>query len=381
MGHQVGDTFLKYIADCLKAEVEEPNFIARMGGDEFVIIYFNISKEHLLENIEKIRDHISRSWSIQNHQFYVSMSVGVVMYPRDGDNLTELMKHSDIAMNTAKREGRNRILFYEEDIKEINSWHVRMINNLQYAISEEQFILYYQPQFKLDTGEITGMEALVRWVHPEDGAIAPSVFIPLAEETGQIYSLERWIVAKALEQKKIWEDNGFHEIVLSINLSGKTLTSEMNFVELEHILSVASVDYSKIVIEITETANISDVDIVIGHLERLKRLGLRVALDDFGTGFSSLIYMKKFPIDIIKLDKSFIHSIQEGGIDTLLIKNIIYLAHDLKYEVVAEGIESKEQLDYLRQYYCESGQGYLLSRPLPKENIDALLNNNFHFKD
>jgi EAL domain-containing protein (putative c-di-GMP-specific phosphodiesterase class I) len=135
------------------------------------------------------------------------------------------------------------------------------------------------------------------------------------------------------------------------------------------------------VIEITETANISDVDIVIGHLERLKRLGLRVALDDFGTGFSSLIYMKKFPIDIIKLDKSFIHSIQEGGIDTLLIKNIIYLAHDLKYEVVAEGIESKEQLDYLRQYYCESGQGYLLSKPLPKENIDALLNNNFHFKD
>jgi EAL domain-containing protein (putative c-di-GMP-specific phosphodiesterase class I) len=225
------------------------------------------------------------------------------------------------------------------------------------------------------------MEALVRWIHPKEGVIAPSVFIPLAEETGQIYSLERWIVAKALEQKKIWEDNGFHEIILSINLSGKTLTSEMNFIELEHILTEASIDYSKIVIEITETANISDIDIVIGHLKRLKRLGLRVALDDFGTGFSSLNYMKKFPIDIIKLDKSFIHSIQEGGIDTLLIKNIIYLAHDLKYEVVAEGIETLEQLDYLRHYYCEFGQGYLLSKPLPKENIDVLLKNKFHFED
>lgn len=377
MGHQVGDIFLKYLADCLKAEVEEPNLVARLGGDEFAILYFEISKEHLLENIEIIRKRISRTWSIQNRQFYITMSVGVVVFPTDGDSSTELLKNADIAMYAAKREGRNRILFYKEDIRDNNSWHVTMINNLQYGIEEEQFTLFYQPQFKLGTGEITGMEALVRWVHPEVGFISPAEFIPLAEETGQIYSLERWIITKALEQKKLWEEQGFKNLILSINLSGKTLTSDINFHELEYILSQVSIDFTKIVIEITETASISDVDIVIEHLDILKKLGLRVALDDFGTGYSSLNYLKKFPIDIIKLDKSFINSISEGGIDTLLIKNIIYLAHDLEFEVVAEGIETQEQLDYLKNYYCESGQGYLLSRPLPVDKIRDLLINTF----
>jgi EAL domain-containing protein (putative c-di-GMP-specific phosphodiesterase class I) len=308
------------------------------------------------------------------------MSVGVVIYPKDGDTTTELLKNADIAMFTAKREGRNRILFYQEDVHEHNQWNASMINNLQYGIEEEQFTLYYQPQFNLLTGEIIGMEALVRWVHPEDGCISPSQFIPLAEETGQIYSLERWIVSRALEQKKSWEKQGFRNLILSVNLSGKTLTSEINFNELNQILSQYDVDYSTVVIEITETASISDIDIVIDRLNELKKKGLRIALDDFGTGYSSLNYLKKFPIDIVKLDKSFINSITDGGIDTLLIKNILFLAHDLKFEVVAEGIESQEQLDYLRKYFCESGQGYLFSRPLPEEKITDLLNKDFRFE-
>jgi len=379
MGHQVGDIFLKYLADCLKLEVEEPDFVARLGGDEFAILYTGKTKEHLLENIEIITKRISKTWSIQNRQFYITMSVGVVTYPMDGDNSTELLKNADIAMYEAKREGRNRVLFYKEAIQENNSWHVTMINNLQYGIEEEQFTLFYQPQYKLGTGKITGMEALVRWVHPEVGFISPAQFIPLAEETGQIYSLERWILAKALNQKKIWEEQGFKNLILSINLSGKTLTSDINFHELEHIFSQATVDYSKVVIEITETASISDVDIVIEHLDILKKLGLRVALDDFGTGYSSLNYLKKFPIDIIKLDRSFINSISEDGIDTVLIKNIIYLAHDLEFEVVAEGIETQEQLDYLKKHYCESGQGYLLSRPLPEDKIRDLLTDTYQY--
>jgi EAL domain-containing protein (putative c-di-GMP-specific phosphodiesterase class I) len=301
------------------------------------------------------------------------MSVGVVRYPSDGNNSTELLKNADIALYAAKREGRNRILFYKKDIQESNSWHGAMINNLQYAIEEEQFTLFYQPQFKLSTGEIIGMEALVRWVHPEEGYISPVDFIPLAEETGQIYSLERFIVKKALEQKKLLEEKGFTDIILSINLSGKTLTSEINFNELEHIISQTRVDYSKVVIEITETASISDVDIVIDHLARLKKLGLKVALDDFGTGYSSLNYIKKFPINIIKLDKSFINAISENGIDTMLIKNIINLAHDLEYEVIAEGIENQDQLQFLRKYNCEAGQGFLLSKPLPEDMVLNLL--------
>lgn len=379
MGHQVGDTFLVYFGECLKAVVKRPNIVARLGGDEFAILYFEVFQEAVLEKIELIRNRINRTWSIQNHQFYISMSVGVVRYPYDGSDTTNLLKNADIAMYAAKREGKNRVLFYKEDIWEINIGHLRMINNLQYGIEEQQFTLFYQPQFKLVTGEITGMEALVRWVHPLEGFISPGDFIPLAEETGQIYRLERWIIAKALQQKKVWEEQGYNNLTLSINLSGKTLTSDINFEELELILSKATVDYSKVVIEITETASISDVDIVIRHLEKLKLRGLRIALDDFGTGYSSLNYLKKFPIDIIKLDKSFINAISENGIDKLLIKNILSLAHDLEFEVVAEGIETKEQLDFLRTYLCESGQGYLFSKPLPEEKIQELLNHDLQY--
>jgi diguanylate cyclase (GGDEF)-like protein/PAS domain S-box-containing protein len=375
MGHQVGDLFLTYFADCLRAEIGEPNFAARLGGDEFAILFFHINKEELLEHIEVIRRRISKTWSIENYQFFISMSIGVVCYPHDGRDSNILLKNADIAMYEAKREGKNRVLFYQEKINEQNFKHMKMINNLQYGIDEEQFVLYYQPQFDLVSRKIIGMEALVRWIHPQEGFISPVDFIPVAEESGQIYKLERWIVTKALEQKRILEELGFTDMIMSINLSGKTLTSEINFMELEQIIAEVEVDFTKVVIEITETANISDVDIVINHLNRLKRLGIRVALDDFGTGYSSLNYLKKFPINIIKLDKSFIDAINENGIDTLLIKNILTLAHDLKFEVIAEGIETKEQLEFLKEHYCGSGQGYLLGRPAPEDIIHDLLKN------
>jgi diguanylate cyclase (GGDEF)-like protein/PAS domain S-box-containing protein len=381
MGHQVGDMFLTYLSECLKSEVLEPNIVARLGGDEFAILYLEITKEEMMGKIETIRKRINKTWSIENHHFYISMSVGVVTYPGDGMTSTTLLKNADIAMYTAKREGKNRVLFYEENINDYNSRHMKMINNLQYGIDEEQFLLYYQPQFKLDTGEIIGMEVLVRWIHPVEGFISPDEFIPLAEETGQIYKLERWIITKALEQKKVWEEAGYQDLIMSINLSGKTLTSSMNFEELEQIITNSSVDFDKVVIEITETASISDVEIVINHLNRLKKKGIKVALDDFGTGYSSLNYLKKFPINIIKLDKSFIDAINENGIDTLLIKNILTLAHDLQFEVVAEGIETKEQLAYLRDHFCESGQGYLLSIPIPLEKMNELLKNRYKYTD
>lgn len=220
------------------------------------------------------------------------------------------------------------------------------------------------------------MEALLRWEHPTEGFISPDEFIPIAERTGQIYNLERWIVRKALEQKILWEQQGFTEMIMSINLSTRTLTSDINFVEWEQILSEYTVNFSSIVIEITETADMLDVENVIERLKRLKSRGIRIALDDFGTGYSSLNYLKKFPIDIIKLDRSFISAITEEGVDTLLIKNILKLANDLNFEVVAEGIETNEQMTILVDYNCENGQGFLLSRPLTVENVEKLLNNN-----
>jgi EAL domain-containing protein (putative c-di-GMP-specific phosphodiesterase class I) len=249
-----------------------------------------------------------------------------------------------------------------------------MINNLQYGIDREQFVLYYQPQYDLRTGRILGAEALVRWVHPVEGFITPGEFIPLAEESGQIYKLERWIINKALLQKKEWEELGYTDLVMSINLSGKTLTSNINFDEIEEIISRFHVDYGRVVVEITETASISDVGTVINHLNVLRRFGIRIALDDFGTGYSSLNYLKMFPINIIKLDRSFIKAINENGIDMLLIKNILSLARDLEFEVIAEGIETKEQLEFLKNYLCEKGQGYLFSKPLSIDKLYALIN-------
>lgn len=380
MGHQVGDLFLTYLAERLKEEINHPNFVARLGGDEFAILFVYMTKEEVMKKLEDVIHRLNRTWTIENRQFYITMSVGVVEYPFDGVNSTTLLKNADIAMYSAKREGKNRILSYKEDISRENINHLKMINNLQYGIDGEQFTLYYQPQFNLISGEITGVEALVRWIHPEEGFIPPSEFIPLAEESGQIYKLERWIVAKALEQKKAWESRGLNRIAMSINLSGKTLTSSINFKEIDTIIAESGVDLNKVIIEITETANISDVGIVIKHLEILRKKGIKIALDDFGTGYSSLNYLKMFPINIVKLDRSFINAINENGIDMLLIKNILTLAHDLEFQVIAEGIETIEQLEFLKYHFCEEGQGYLFSRPLPVDQLHAMLATKYNYE-
>lgn len=250
---------------------------------------------------------------------------------------------------------------------------IQMENKLKKGIDNGEFRLYYQPQLRLNTEEIIGMEALTRWIHPDEGFISPAVFIPAAEETDQIYILEQWVLHKALRQKREWEEEGFGHIELSINLSGRTLESRSAFQEIEEIFSEHKVDYSKIVIEMTETALFSNMELVIEHLERLKERGIKIALDDFGTGYSSLTHLKKLPIDIIKLDKSFVGQAPEGGKETVIIKNIISMAHELEYRVIAEGIETYEQLDCLKKFTCETGQGFLFERPMPKDIIRELL--------
>ena len=376
IGHQAGDAFLQYFAKAIIENVEGNTFVARLGGDEFAILSQYESKEEIMEKVENLLKHTNRIWSYDNRLFYISTSVGIVIYPENGDSSSELLKNADIAMYASKREGRNRILFYADDLMEENTRFGDMTNYLQQGMDQQQFHLVYQPQYKLHSKELIGMEALLRWEHPSEGFISPAEFIPIAERTGQIYRLERWIIRKALEQRIIWEQLGFSDIQLSINLSTKTLTSAINFAEWEQILSEYDVDYSKIIIEITETADILDVEHVIERLNILKQRKIRIALDDFGTGYSSLNYLKKFPIDIIKLDRSFINAITEGGVDALLIKNILELASDLQFEVIAEGIETNEQMQKLVDYNCDKGQGFLLSRPLSVENIINLLYNN-----
>ena len=376
IGHQAGDVFLKYFAESIQEYIEPSAFVSRLGGDEFAVIYKCDSIDKVKIKVEDLLEQTNRIWPYDNRYFYITVSVGIVIYPDHGVNTSEILKNADIAMYASKREGRNRILFYNDKLMEDNTRYADMANYLQQGIDQQQFYLVYQPQYKLFSKELIGMEALLRWEHPTEGFISPDEFIPIAERTGQIYNLERWIVRKALEQKILWEQQGFTEMIMSINLSTRTLTSDINFVEWEQILSEYTVNFSSIVIEITETADMLDVENVIERLKRLKSRGIRIALDDFGTGYSSLNYLKKFPIDIIKLDRSFISAITEEGVDTLLIKNILKLANDLNFEVVAEGIETNEQMTKLVDYNCENGQGFLLSRPLTVENVEKLLNNN-----
>ncbi len=376
IGHRAGDVFLKYFSESILDIIDDKVFFARLGGDEFAILYPSDFKEDVMKEVEDLMKDINRIWSYDNKMFYMSMSVGIVAYPEHGHNISDLLMKADIAMYASKREGRNRILIYSDELIKVNILFANMANNLQEGLEQEQFYLVYQPQYNLQSKKLTGMEALLRWEHPAEGFISPGEFIPIAERTGQIYRLERWVINKALEQKMLWENQGVSGIVLSINLSTRTLTSDINFSEWEQILSNYSIDFSEIVIEITETANILDVDKVIANLKRLKQIGIRIALDDFGTGYSSLNYLKKLPIDIIKLDKSFIDAIADEGTDTLLIKNVLNIADDLKYEVVAEGIETNEQMECLINYKCEFGQGFLLSKPLSVDNINNLLKNN-----
>ncbi len=374
LGHFVGDDFLKFIGNKLSDEIKPPDMVARLGGDEFAILIKNYeSKDMLLDKLENIKFNIGNVWNSGIREFFISVSIGVSTFPNDGNDYETLMKHSDIAMYTAKKEGKNKILFYEDDIDEETLWYIKMANKLRKGLDNKEFEIYYQPQIELSTGRIMGMEALVRWTHIEEGLVPPSEFIPVAEITGQIYELERRIIKEVLHQKKQWEEQGLDHIELSINLSSKSLISNSNFKIIENIISEYELNYSNVVFEITETAAITNIDLAIKRLNILKAKGLKIALDDFGTGYSSITYLKMLPIDIVKLDKSYIDSRYDGGKDISIVKFIVSLANELGFKVIAEGIETHEQLDYLRNINCGYGQGYFIGKPMCVNDINTIL--------
>ena len=381
LGHSAGDQFLKEMGIRLKELKSDSFIVGRLSGDEFGIILKDVNSIKILkEQIDNINKLLGKKWTIGDYEFFTSASMGISVFPKDGSSKIEILRSADLAMSRAKKEGKGRGIFYTGEILESNSEKIKISNQIQHAIEKKEFILYYQPQIYLNTGEIKGFEVLIRWNNPFSGFISPALFIPIAEETGQIFAIEKWIINNALKQKKILENKGYEHLDLSINLSSKTLMSNLNFHELEDILDENKVDYSHITLEVTETAIISDIEMAISRLLRLKRYGLKIALDDFGTGYSSLTYLKKMPIDTIKLDRSFVKSIEENDADTYIIKSILYLALDLKYNVVAEGIETEEQYRFLEKNNCESGQGFLMSKPVPIEDVYEKLENAYSFK-
>ena len=370
-GCEIGDNIIKCVAEYLATKVSNPNCFTRVNRDRFVILCVEYeSQQQIFESMEDVVNN-GCNICISNYAFYITMSAGIAFYPEHGCDMDTLLKKAETASYLAKKTGKD-INLYSDELQRDMAEQVELINKLQYSIDKEEFLLFYQPEYNLMTNEIIGVEALVRWPTAGGGFIQPDIFIPVAEKSKQIYSLERWIVNEALHQKENWEKDGFH-IELSINLSSKTLESEINFQKIEEIIASHQVDYSKVTFEITETTLLTQVDMVIERLKRLRDYGIKIALDDFGTGYSSLTHIMKLPIDIIKIDKSFIQSIPHGNEETIITQNILSLAHELNYRVVAEGIETQEQLDYLRTACCERGQGYLLCKPLPSEKLNELL--------
>lgn len=375
MGHAKGDKMLKEVADRLVLRVRESDTIARLGGDEFTILLPQISHEEDAAKVaQKVLQDFQEPWTIDEQEFLVTASIGIAFYPNDGEDAETLLKYADTAMYRAKDRGRNNYQLYTPAMNVKIMERLKMENNLRRALKQGELTVFYQPQVNTKTGRITGVEALVRWNHPDRGLFFPSEFIPLAEDTGLIVPLGEWVMRAACAQNKAWQDEGLCPIRVTVNISARHF-AQQNLVEtIAHVLELTGLDPNWLELEITESALMKDVDFAIKTLYELKNMGVRISIDDFGTGYSSLNYLKRFPIHTLKIDRSFVRDIMGKLEDAAIVSTIIVLAQNLNLKVIAEGVETEQQLNFLKQRQCYDMQGYYFSRPIPAEDFKILLN-------
>ncbi|MFW5447113.1 MAG: EAL domain-containing protein [Methylophagaceae bacterium] len=372
LGHQVGDELLQVLAVRLQSVLRKEDTVARFGGDEFVVLLPNIAEISYVKSIAtKLLDKIKSPYKIAEHELLITGSIGISLYPNDALNSDDLIQQADSAMYLAKEQGRNNSQFYTAEINEKITRRLTLEKALRQAVEQQQFVLYYQPKINLMTNRITGVEALVRWQHPELGLVSPMEFIPLAEETGIILELGRWVMETACKQMKIWEDEFSDLVNMSINVSARQFWQEDFVVQVANILNETGVSCDKIEFELTETVVLGDVDSAIFTMLELKNMGISLSIDDFGTGYSSLNYLQQLPVDVLKIDRTFISSLGQGRADTdyAVVRSILALANNFKLRVVAEGIETAEQQHILTTLGCHFGQGYYFCVPMSAEDI------------
>lgn len=372
LGHDIGDELLINVAHLIKDILRINDVVARIGGDEFVIVltHYNDVLE-LSEIIERIQQKLMEPWLINTNPIQVSSSIGITLYPKDGEDLLSLMKNADIAMYEAKARGRKGYHFFTEELNAKTQEYIELTNTMREALNNDQYQLYYQPQNDVKTGKIIGAEALIRWKRADNKFIPPDVFIPIAEHNGFIVELGKWVLETAIKQLKKWQSNNI-EIKLSINVAAEQIKQE-NFVsDLKFLLDTHEVNAENVFLEITEYMFLNDSDAVHETFNAIKALGVQISLDDFGTGYSSLSYLKSFPIDTLKIDKAFLddYNTEEGSV---FIETIINMAQTLKLSVVAEGVETSTQVDYLRALNCKYYQGYVCSPPVEINAFESLL--------
>jgi diguanylate cyclase (GGDEF)-like protein/PAS domain S-box-containing protein len=374
LGHSVGDKLLQSVALCLSAAVRKSDTVSRQGGDEFVILLPEVA--HAADaaiTAEKILTELKKTHSIGEHRLHVTVSIGVSTYPGSGDDAESLIKNADTAMYHAKQSGRNNYQFYKPDMSLRAVERQSLEGQLRYALERQELLLQYQPKVNLKTGAIVGVEALLRWQHPERGLLLPGQFLTIAEDTGMIIAIGQWVLREACRQTREWLDAGLLAVPVSVNISSLEFRSEQFLEHVQMALKETGLDPRYLELELTETVLMRHTESTTYMLGRLKAIGVRLAVDDFGTGYSSLSYLTRFPIDSLKLDQSFVHNIIAGSNDAIVISSVISMAKSLKQSVIAEGVETKEQLAFLQAHSCDEGQGYYFSRPAAAQQFANLL--------
>lgn len=374
LGHEFGDKVLKVISKKLQSVVRRDDSISRLGGDEFTILVEDLKREIDVSTLaRKILSTLSEPIIIDDHTLYVTTSIGISIFPNDDTDPSNLLKYADAAMYKAKEEGRNNFQYYSQEMTELALRRVVLETKIRKAIENEEFVVYYQPQINGKTDEIIGMEALVRWKHPVDGLIYPDSFIQLAQETGLILQIDRLVMKMAMKQMSEWYAKGLNPGMLALNLAMKQLQEDACISKLGALLKESGCKPEWLELEVTEGEIMKNPKNAIEVLNKISDMGIELAVDDFGTGYSSLSYLKRLPIDKLKIDKSFVDGLPDDEEDASIAKAIIALAHSLKLGVIAEGVETKEQRDFLIQNGCSNIQGYYYSRALPAEEMEEIL--------
>ena len=374
LGHAAGDKLLQSVSERLLANLRASDIVCRHGGDEFIILLSQITKsDEAATSAKKLLRSLAAPHFVGAKWVHIHASVGISVYPDDGDDAETLIQNADMAMYKAKESGRNTFKFFK---KEMNARVVErqfLESNLRLAIANNEFVLHYQPKVHLTTGKVTGLEALIRWQHPDRGLISPAEFVPTAESSGLIGEIGKWVLCEACRQARAWQAAGLSPLPVAVNVSAIEFHHEGFLAAVRATLEATGLAARYLELELTERVLMDNVESTAAVLNGLKEMGVRLAIDDFGTGYSSLSYLRHFPMDILKIDRCFVQEIDAASGDSIIVNAIISMGKSLKYTVVAEGIETSEQRKYLEAIHCTEGQGYLFSRPLPPEQIGRLL--------
>ncbi len=374
LGHFAGDTVLRAVAERLRSTVRLEDTVSRLGGDEFVVLLKHISRQDdAAEVARKIIDTLARPIILDKHELRIGSSVGISVFPDHGEDSSRLIANADAAMYHVKKSGRSNFSFFAKEMSTYFPKRLALENELRAAIEKHQFVLHYQPQVEMRTGRIMGMEALVRWQHPEKGMVQPLEFIPFAEETGLIVPLGNWVLHEACLQARAWQKRGINDLIMAVNISGVQFQQRDLVENVSDALAKSGLEARFLELEITEGVVMQNAPEAIVMLEQLHRMGVGLSIDDFGTGYSSLNYLKRFPIDKLKIDQSFIRDVSAGTDDAAIVQAIIAMAHGLRLRVVAEGVENEGQFDFLRALGNDEYQGFLYSKPLPAREVERRL--------